>query len=71
VSRTHTHPCSHCKTPVECDGEPVQNYDGWPETICTAYHMDGGGIDTRYCEDCLRDDDLRHDADLEQNEPAE
>lgn len=68
MSRTHTHPCSHCKTPVECDGELVQNYDGWPEVVCVIYHVDGVEM---ACDDCLRDEDLRHDADLEQNEPAE
>jgi hypothetical protein len=67
VSRTHTHPCSHCKTPIDCDGELVQNYDGWPEVICAIYHVDGVEM---VCEACLRDEDLRHDADLEQNEPA-
>jgi len=53
---------------VECDGELVQNYDGWPEVVCVIYHVDGVEM---ACDDCLRDEDLRHDADLEQNEPAE
>lgn len=61
----HTHPCANCATPVECDGTRIHNADGWPEVICTAYHLDGGGTAALLCESCLRDEDLRHDAGLE------
>jgi hypothetical protein len=35
----HTHPCTTCKTPVECDGTYERNYDGWPEAVCDQYHQ--------------------------------
>jgi len=64
----HTHPCANCATPVECDGELVKNYNGWPEVVCTAYHEEHrAGI----CESCLREDDLRHDADAERDDSQE
>lgn len=34
----HSHPCLCCKTPVECRGELMRNFDGWPEMICFLYH---------------------------------
>jgi len=63
---SHSHPCSHCKTPIDCDGRLERNYDGWPEVICVVYHMDGAPM---VCDDCLREDDLRHDADMEKDGP--
>lgn len=53
---THTHPCEHCKTPVECDGERERNHDGWPEVICTSYHLPGGRIADVRCESCEDED---------------
>lgn len=65
----HSHPCSHCQTPVDCNGGEEQNYDGWPDVICVTYHIDNHA--DVLCDDCLRDEDLRHDADMEQNEPED
>jgi len=61
----HTHRCANCQTPVECEAELVLNPDGWPNVICEAYHLDGGGTAELLCEACLREDDLRHDANQE------
>jgi hypothetical protein len=51
-TRTHTHPCAHCQTPVECDGALEQNHDGWPPVMCTVYHLPSGMTLTALCEDC-------------------
>jgi hypothetical protein len=51
---THTHPCADCGTPVECDGEREANHDGWPATICRAYHLDNGGLALVLCEFCAK-----------------
>jgi hypothetical protein len=48
----HSHPCAACRNPVECDGELEQNYDGWPEVICPAYHQTNGTIADLFCEKC-------------------
>lgn len=49
---SHTHPCCHCGKSVECSGEQIRNFDGWPETICTAYHLQSGALAEWACEDC-------------------
>jgi hypothetical protein len=48
----HAHPCAHCKTPVECEGDQVRNYDGWPDVRCLTYHLDNGTIAHVLCEFC-------------------
>lgn len=50
--RPHSHPCDHCKTPVECGGAWLRNEDGFPETICSARHRAGGEVVEVLCEDC-------------------
>lgn len=45
----HTHPCRDCRTPTECEGELLQNFDGHPETICHSYHVRGTPT---ICEAC-------------------
>jgi hypothetical protein len=50
--RAHTHPCQHCKTPVECHGDQEQNHDGWPAVRCLDYHLEGGTVARLLCEDC-------------------
>jgi hypothetical protein len=64
--RPHSHPCRHCRTPVECEGELVANDDGWPTVICRAYHLDGGQIDDTFlCEACRElEDDLCDDGEV-------
>jgi hypothetical protein len=37
---------------VECDGEREANHDGWPATICRAYHLDNGSYALVLCEFC-------------------
>jgi hypothetical protein len=57
---THTHPCGDCKEPLECDGQWERNYDGFPEAVCTIYHLLGAAGDW-LCHDCRakrdKDDD--------------
>ena len=49
----HTHPCQSCGAWTICPGDLVQNPDGFPEIICPAFHLDGGGINPEFCcEDC-------------------
>lgn len=38
----HTHPCQNCGEPVDCEGDLEENYDGYPEVVCRAYHVYGG-----------------------------
>jgi hypothetical protein len=57
MSRTHTHPCLACGTPVDCDGEQERNEDGFPEVICRTYHA---GKALCLCEAC-READARAD----------
>ena len=48
----HSHPCSGCQVSVECDGELERNFDGWPEVICTSYHLLNGETAEVLCEAC-------------------
>lgn len=48
----HYHPCQCCQQPVECDGEPEWNPDGFPTTLCRAYHLPLGNLADVLCEDC-------------------
>ena len=50
--RAHTHPCAHCRTPVDCPGDLERNYDGWPEVICTFIHRADGTTVSLLCQDC-------------------
>lgn len=47
---SHTHTCQHCQAPVECDGALEPNYDGWPEQVCTVYHVQGRHV---LCDPCI------------------
>lgn len=49
--RPHSHPCAHCKSPLECHGELLRNFDGWPEVICHEYHVQSLLL---LCEPCNR-----------------
>jgi len=66
--RLHTHPCRDCGTPVECDGDLERNYDGWPETICRAYHTPWGEVDEPTCEACQTARDLAYQRDQAEEE---
>ena len=51
--KSHTHKCERCTTPFRCDGELLQNPDGWPDVICTHYHEGGAQHhEWRQCEEC-------------------
>jgi hypothetical protein len=58
----HSHPCSFCRTPVECPGTLERNVDGWPEVICGLYHLPGGSIADLLCDSCEASE-LKHSAD--------
>lgn len=55
----HHHTCSRCGHRYPCHGPLEQNYDGWPEVICLAYHEGGETI----CEECGIDADEEREAD--------
>ena len=45
----HTHKCKNCKKAcVDCNASRVDNYDGWPEVLCSAEAEDW----TFLCDDC-------------------
>lgn len=58
-SRPHTHPCSRCDQAVPCAGEWESNYDGYPEVICSHYHLETGGTAECVCEDCRESSERR------------
>ena len=64
-SRAHTHPCTHCRTPVECHGTWEQNYDGFPEVICGFYHLPNGSLAELYCDACWECQDCGETATLD------
>jgi hypothetical protein len=55
MKRTHSHPCSSpgCRNRVLCSGELTRNDDGWPETVCSDYHLSSGVINAQPCETCI------------------
>lgn len=52
TDHAHTHPCSDCRTPVDCPGELSPNWDGFPETLCSEIHRPGGYTERVLCESC-------------------
>ena len=68
-ARPHSHPCAHCKTPVECGGELEQNHDGWPEVICRIFHREPGP--DFLCESCALEAEAAYVADLAEQEAEE
>lgn len=54
--KPHSHPCAACGTKTECSGTWEENYDGFPEVICSEYHrlVNAGFIsaDDFVCEAC-------------------
>ena len=67
----HSHPCTLCSTPVFCDCEMVENYDGFPEVICPAYHLPGGGLQLVLCPTCEAHEAARAAADEAENIPED
>jgi hypothetical protein len=51
----HTHPCERCQQPVACGGDFERNDDGWPEVVCTAYHLPSGTMAHVVCEACRQE----------------
>lgn len=70
----HGHPCQDCGTKTPCDGQIEQNYDGWPEWICAAFHLPGGVINADWiCDSCQdrRDEKAQAEQDeFDRNEKA-
>jgi hypothetical protein len=54
--RVHHHLCAVCRTPVVCHGEQRHNPDGYPETLCSVRHQDGGLVVESYCATCAGDE---------------
>ena len=56
--RTHSHPCAMsekgCRHRIPCSGDLERN-DGFPEVICTSYHLPSGEVDAQLCETCHYD----------------
>jgi hypothetical protein len=48
--REHSHPCRSCGAKVPCSGDLIQNYDGFPEVICSEYHERYRRPDCEACE---------------------
>ena len=50
----HHHLCVSCKAAkVACGGTWERNYDGFPESICTSYHLPNGEVNQKcLCEPC-------------------
>jgi hypothetical protein len=51
-SDAHMHLCSRCQLPAPCDGTLEENFDGFPEVICSAYHLKHGETAHFLCEAC-------------------
>lgn len=47
--RPHHHPCADCGVKTECPGSYEQNYDGWPEVVCSEVEVLGTEM---LCDDC-------------------
>lgn len=52
MTRNHTHTCRTCPNTFTCNGDPVNNHDGFPEVVCSIYHV--SGLDQ--CETCWCDE---------------
>lgn len=63
ITDDHTHTCPTCRTEYDCGGELKQNFDGWPEVVCTRYHLRGD----RDCEACEARDGNTEDEDFERD----
>lgn len=55
-TRAHRHPCAlsaqGCRHWVFCRGEIERNHDGYPATICLAYHLPSGAVQAAACPQC-------------------
>jgi len=45
----HHHACDDCGVKTECPGSYEENWDGWPEVVCTERDQRGAEI---VCDDC-------------------
>lgn len=36
--KPHHHPCADCGRKTPCPGTWEENYDGWPEVVCSEFH---------------------------------
>jgi hypothetical protein len=63
--RPHHHPCADCGGKVECPGSYEQNYDGWPEVVCSEVDVLGTEV---VCEACEAKRHAQADADAAADE---
>lgn len=49
MRRAHLHRCQTCAASYECYGTLKQNYDGFPDVICSLFHEH----DVCECDACL------------------
>jgi hypothetical protein len=50
MNPVHVHPCSHCKTPVDCRGEQITSTDARCGLECLTYHRHHGLWLCRSCD---------------------
>lgn len=62
--RPHSHKCIDCGAAVECCGEILQNYDGFPEWYCDEFER---WRHVWRCEECHTAEEDRAAADLVEN----
>lgn len=62
--RAHTHPCSHCQTPVECPGTFELNFDGFPAVVCELFETNPND---HLCETCHEKHEQQAVADAAEN----
>jgi hypothetical protein len=62
---SHKHPCDHCHTPTDCDGDTQENYDGFPEWICLDYHVISRS--EFLCDACGEKAEAAYQADMAEN----
>jgi hypothetical protein len=65
AQRPHYHACDDCGTKTECSGTYEQNYDGWPEVVCSEVDVLGTEV---VCDDCAITRQRQADADAAADE---
>jgi hypothetical protein len=63
MRREHTHDCQRCGRKMRCGGELERNYDGFPEVICTRFHVIGHDICDE-CDELLAEETRRENAEV-------
>ncbi len=62
IKGQHTHSCTvaDCRNTVACDGILERNYDGFPDVICSDYHLSCGTVAEMFCDEHLHLADEAH-----------